>query len=170
MGMKQAIKRLFSLDKKEESILLYAPFCGRIVPLSEVKDETFALGILGEGVAVLPEENELRAPLDGKVEQVFDSAHAVTLYTHEGVELLMHIGIDTVELGGRYFDSCVAAGELVKRGDPLIRFDRQAISNAGYDLTTPLVIGNSEEFEIKTVAQGEIGAGMPLLELHRKEE
>ncbi len=170
MGLKASIKGLFGTSKKVgERVVLYAPVAGQVVPLHQVKDETFAKGILGDGVAILPTENELLAPVDARVEQVFDSAHAVTLCTQDGVELLMHIGIDTVELGGRYFDCCVKMGAWVKTGDVLIRFDREAIAKEGYDVTTPLVVGNSEEFEMAVVSQGSVKEGQPILELRRKE-
>lgn len=170
MSMKEKIKGWFAGGRGgHKEIVLCAPLTGRVVPLSEVKDETFASKILGDGVAVMPIASELRAPVDGSVEQAFESGHAVTLVSDEGVELLLHIGIDTVELKGKHFDMLVRAGDRVKQGQVLIRFDKEAIGAAGYDVTTPMVIGNSELFEIDVVATGDVGAGCPLLRLKRKD-
>lgn len=169
MSLKSSIKSLFGTGKQNESrVILHAPITGQIVAMREVKDETFALGILGDGVAILPFENELFAPVNARIEQVFDSAHAVTLMTEEGVELLMHVGIDTVELAGKHFECPVRAGDRVKTGDVLIRFDREAIAQEGYDLTTPIVVGNSEDFDITVLAGETVRMGDELLELRRK--
>ena len=171
MSLKSSLKNLFGTGKRNETrMILRAPVTGQVVPVREVKDETFALGILGDGVAILPFGNELCAPADARIEQVFDSAHAVTLVTEEGVELLMHVGIDTVELAGKHFECLVRAGNRVRAGDALLRFEGEAIVRAGYDLTTPIVVGNSEDYDITVVAGETVRAGDGLLELRRKEE
>ena len=169
MRLGSKINHFFGMKESEEKReVLYAPLSGRVLPLSEVKDETFAGGILGEGAAILPADNVLTAPTDATVTQVFDSAHAVTLLTDDGAELLLHVGIDTVELGGKHFDCPLREGMRVERGDVLIRFDGAAIEKDGYELTTPLVVCNSDEFEILVVAHGAVDKSHPLLELKRK--
>lgn len=139
-----------SSGKSERSprgiITLASPIKGRVVSLREVPDETFAGAILGGGTAIVPQSSLLVAPADGVIESVTDTKHAVVLAADCGAEILMHIGIDTVELGGKYFRAFVSAGDRVKSGDPLIEFDPEAIAKAGYDLTTPVIITNSDEF------------------------
>ena len=171
MSLGAKLKGLFGggAGTKSKEIVLSSPLTGRVVPLDEVKDETFALRILGDGVAVCPlGKGELRAPVGGWVEQVFDSHHALTMITADGVELLLHVGIDTVELGGKHFEPRIKEGDAVKAGDVLLNFDTEAIRAAGYDLTTPMVVGNSDEYEMRVIASGDVGAGMPLLKLIRK--
>ena len=127
-------------------VTLSSPIKGRVVSLREVPDETFAGSILGDGTAIVPETSLLVSPADGVIESVTETKHAVVLSADCGAEILMHIGIDTVELGGGNFRSFVSNGDRVKLGDPLIEFDPDAISKAGYDLTTPVIITNSDDF------------------------
>lgn len=118
---------------------------GSALPLASVSDQTFASGALGPGVAVEPTEGKLYAPADGKVTVAFPTGHAIGMRTEQGVELLMHIGFDTVELDGKFFSPKVEKGAEVKRGDVLVEFDMDAIAAAGYPLTTPLVITNAKK-------------------------
>lgn len=154
----------------EKMIELCAPLTGQVVALADVADEAFAQRVLGDGIAVCPTRGVLCAPADGRVDQVFDSRHAVTLVTEGGAELLLHVGIDTVALKGQYFDLKVSAGETVHRGDELIVFDMEGIRAAGYDVTTPMVVSNSDCFNLTTLASGEIAVGEPLLRLEAREE
>jgi PTS system D-glucosamine-specific IIC component len=139
---------------------------GTVVPLDQVADEAFASGVLGQGVAIEPSEGKLYAPADAVVEDVFDSKHAISLVTKTGAEILLHIGIDTIKLGGKYFEAHVKSGQEVKKGDLLISFDMEAIRTAGYPLTTPMVVCNSDDFAaISPVASGDIQVGKDLLKL-----
>lgn len=128
---------------------------GTALPLASVSDPTFASGALGPGAAVEPTEGKLYAPADGKVTVAFPTGHAIGMRTEQGVELLMHIGFDTVELDGKFFTPKVEKGAIVKRGDVLVEFDMDAIAAAGYPLTTPLVITNAK----KSVASTEMAIG-----------
>ena len=154
----------------EKMIELCAPLTGQVVALADVADEAFAQGVLGDGIAVCPTRGVLCAPADGRVDQVFDSRHAVTLVTEGGAELLLHVGIDTVALKGQYFDLKVSAGETDRRGDELIVFDMEGIRAAGYDVTTPMVVSNSDCFRLTVLASGEVAVGEPLLRLEAREE
>ncbi len=118
---------------------------GTVVPLVDVKDPTFSSGALGAGTAVEPTEGKLYAPADGKITVAFPTGHAYGLRTEDGLDLLMHIGMDTVELDGKHFTPKVAKGDTVKRGDVIAEFDIPAIKAAGYPLATPLVITNSKK-------------------------
>lgn len=153
-------------SNSSDTTILYAHLNGTVVPLSEVEDEAFATGILGEGIAIEPSEGELYAPCDAKVEGVLDTKHAVNLVTESGCEILMHIGIDTVKLGGKYFETHVTEGQNVRKGDLLVSFDIQKIHEAGYKTTTPMVVCNSDDFnELKTLATGAIRVGEKIIEV-----
>lgn len=125
-----------------DTVTLGAHLTGTIRELSEVSDPTFSTGALGPGVAIEPTEGKLYAPADGVLTVAFPTGHAVGIRTDEGLELLIHIGFDTVELDGQHFDIKVAKGDLVKRGDLLVEFDIEQIRQAGYEVTTPLVATN----------------------------
>lgn len=145
------------LFKKEEAPAapvapqLYAPAVGEAIPLEEVKDPAFSQGILGQGIGIKPAEGKILAPCDATVAQMFDTGHAVSLETSFGAEILIHVGLDTVELKGQGFKVHAKAGDKVKKGQLLIEFDIPAITAAGYDVTTPVVVCNSDEFNnVKT--------------------
>lgn len=130
---------------KGQEIQLGAHLTGSVVPLAKVEDATFSSGALGAGVAIEPTEGKLYAPADGTITVAFPTGHAYGLRTSEGLDLLMHIGMDTVELDGKHFTPKVTKGQTVTRGDVLAEFDIAAIKKAGYMLTTPLVVTNSKK-------------------------
>ncbi len=133
---------------------------GTVVPMAEVKDEAFASCALGEGAAIEPSEGKLYAPADAVVDNLFDTHHAIGLVTDAGAEILLHIGIDTVKLGGKHFTPHVKTGDKVKKGDLLISFDLDAIRAEGYLCTTPLIVCNTDDYAaVKVVAEGEVKAG-----------
>ena len=142
-----------------------SPLQGKAIALEEVKDEVFSQKILGDGIAVVPEKGELYAPADGVIESVFGTKHAISMKTAAGAELLMHIGMDTVKRDGKGFDPQVKDGETVKKGQLLMKFDLDGIKADGYDVTTPIVVTNADEFTIKTVAEGAVVPGAALLKL-----
>lgn len=142
-----------------------SPLQGKVIPLTEVKDEVFATGVLGEGVGIIPEKGELYAPADGTIDTVFDSMHAISMVTDSGVELLMHVGMDTVKLEGKGYTALVKNGEKVKMGQLLLKFDMEAIQAAGYDLTTPVVVTNGDVCRIKGTELGTTVPGAALLEV-----
>ncbi len=119
---------------------------GKVIPLSEVNDPVFASGSLGEGVAIIPSGSKVVAPSDGKIKAIFPTGHAVALHTNEGMDVLIHVGLDTYKLQGRHFSVHAEVGDEVKRGDVLIEFNRDAIRSEGYDITAPILICNAVEF------------------------
>ena len=164
-------------EKQEESpkektetetadIALFAHMSGTVISLEDVEDETFAQKMLGDSVAIEPDEGRLYSPCEGTVQMIFDTKHAITLASDEGFEVILHIGIDTVKLGGKYFDVHVSDGQKVHKGDLLISFDLDAIRSEGYKTTTPLIICNTDDYsEVKAVSSGKISAGEPLVKI-----
>lgn len=151
-------------DSKED--IIGSPCAGRIILLSEVNDEVFSQKILGDGCAVEPCENHLYAPCDGKVDTVFDTKHAVNIVSASGAEILLHVGIDTVKLEGKYFTAHVSDGQKVKKGDLLLTFDREKIKKEGYPTTIPVIICNSDEYKsITAVGQRNVSAGENIIYL-----
>lgn len=146
--------------------VLAACLTGTVVPLADVKDEAFASGALGDGIAIEPTDGELVAPADGEISSTFETHHAVGMTTTDGAELLIHIGIDTVKLGGKHFTYLVNEGDKVKKGQPLIRFELEAIKAEGYPVTTPLIVCNTDDYAaVAAKASGAVKQGDALLEL-----
>ena len=157
-------KKGVEISSKEK--VIYSPLKGKCIPLSQVNDATFAAEILGKGIAIEPVEGKVVAPFYGKVSAVVDTKHAVGLQSDSGVEVLIHIGMDTVKLEGKYYTVHVKEGDTIKRGDLLVTFDMEQIKKSGYELTTPIVITNSDDYkEIKTIASGEVNSLDELVEI-----
>ena len=129
-----------------KKIAMVQPIPGTIIPLSEVKDTVFSTGMLGEGYAIEPTEGTVCAPFEGNVIMLFETKHAIGLRNDDGVEVLIHIGLDTVELQGQGFETLVEEGDRIAVGDVLVRFDKDFIQSKGYDLTTPVIVTNAKEF------------------------
>ena len=141
------------------------PVSGEVIALSEVNDATFSSGVLGEGYAVIPTEGKVTAPFDGKVETLMDTHHALGLVSNSGIEMLIHVGLETVTLNGKYFTPKVAEGDSFKKGDVLLTFDLEAIKKEGYDTTTPVVVSNADDYAAFAPALGNASAGVKMLEL-----
>lgn len=167
----KAAPSLASTSDLNVSTELVSPLAGELLPLSEVKDEVFSSGAMGEGVAVEPSEGVLHAPADGKVVMTFPTGHAIGMKTSDGAEILMHIGMDTVNLQGHGFETLVAKGDEVKAGAELVKFDIDAIHAKGYVVTTPIVVTNSKDYEkITVVSQGKVKVGQEILDLEGASE
>lgn len=150
---------LFDFMKKK-GISLAAPVKGECIPVSEVADPTFAEEILGKGIAIKPSEGKIYAPADGVVSTVFPTGHAVGVTTPDGVEILIHVGLDTVKLKGQFFRTKVEENQKVSKGDLLLEADIKEIAGAGYDTVTPVIICNSAEFaEVNCKARREVNVG-----------
>lgn len=150
----------------KDSVFICAELSGNIVPLEDINDGVFSAGILGKGIAVEPSENIVYAPCDGTVCNLVDSKHAVGITTDDGMDILIHVGMDTVELQGKYFEYKITENQKVKKGDALIEFDAENIKKAGYRLVTPMVITNSDDYsEIKITASGTVKHGERAIEI-----
>ena len=149
---------------KEE--VLYAPMTGKIIPIGEVEDEAFSTRALGDGIAIEPSEGKLYAPCNGEVSMLFQTKHAINIVSEGGAEILLHIGIDTVKLYGKYFETHVKDGDKFKKGDLLISFDMEGIRREGYKLSTPMIVCNTTDYEsVKAIAKGNIKHGDRSVEL-----
>lgn len=154
------------LEEFKDIEILTSPMKGEIKDLSEVADKVFAEKSLGDGVAIVPSEGKLVSPVDGIVSVVFPTGHAVAVTSNNGVEILMHIGFNTVSLDGKYFKVMVAQGETVKRGDILVEFNIDKIKEEGFDITTPMVVTNSSEYsDIEMVNKGFIKYNEDILKI-----
>lgn len=144
--------------------ILYAPVTGHIRVLDQIEDPVFSSEVLGRGCAIEPTIGEVHAPADGVISQLAETKHAVSMVCDNGLEVLIHVGMETVELKGKGYEPYVKVGDHVQQGQLLFRFDMQAISAAGYALTTPVVVSNSDNFaQVETLASGKVKAGQELL-------
>lgn len=147
-------------------ILLDSHMEGEAIPMSEVKDETFASEVLGKGIAIIPKKGEVTAPCDAVVETVFSTRHAIGLKADHGEEILIHVGINTVELGGKFYTSHVKEGDRVRTGQVMLTFDMEKIKEAGYDVTTPMIVTNSDDYqEINILKTGNVTKQDAVLEI-----
>ncbi len=156
------MKLFQNLFGKDNGIEIAAPVSGKLVAISEVNDPTFGDEILGKGVAVIPSDGRICAPLDGTVSTVFPTGHAAAITGDSGAEILIHIGLDTVKLNGKHFTIHASEGQKVKKGDLLLEADLEQIKAEGYDIITPVVVCNTDEFskfqmaESGNVSQGDV--------------
>ena len=157
--------------KQVETITISSPMTGKVIPLTQVNDPTFAGELMGKGSAIIPTIGQVLAPEDGEVVSLFRTKHAIGFVTDTGAEILIHIGIDTVKLDGQHFEAHVEAGSKVKKGDLLVSFDIDAIKQAGFEVTTPIIITNSDDYkDVQTIfMQDDIQAGDALLALNKSE-
>ncbi|MDE6475735.1 MAG: PTS glucose transporter subunit IIA [Erysipelotrichaceae bacterium] len=149
---------MFGLFKKEE-FQIVAPVDGKLIPLSEVPDQMFSQKLMGDGFAVVPHGNTIVAPLSGSVASVFPTGHAIGIKTKDGIECIVHIGLETVELNGEGFQPLIHQGDKIKAGDPIVKIDKELISSKGYNLVTMVVFpaGYNHVFDLekKDVQSGE---------------
>lgn len=139
---------------KGRDIIILSPVEGETCPISEVNDPTFSEKILGDGIAIRPKKGEVVSPVDGTVAILFETKHAVSIVSEQGTEILIHVGLDTINLRGEFFKSFVKATDKVKAGDLLLQFDMDKILEAGYDLITPIVICNTNKYSNITAYTG----------------
>lgn len=165
-GEKAEAEKLEIQESVTGEILLDSHMEGEAIPMSEVKDETFAADVLGKGIAIIPKKGEVTAPCDAVVETVFATRHAIGLKADHGVEILIHVGINTVELGGKFYTSHVTEGDRVRTGQVMLTFDMEKIKEAGYDVTTPMIVTNSDDYqEIRILKTGNVTKQDAVLEI-----
>jgi PTS system, glucose subfamily, IIA component len=143
-----------------------SPVEGNLEQLSTLKDKVFSSGAMGQGIAIQPKNGLIKAPDDGTIELVYPTGHAIGMKTKDGAEILIHIGMDTVNLNGKGFTTLVKQDQKVKKGDPLVKVDLKMIKESGYDTVTPVIVTNSASYHnIKTVPNGDIKYGQKILTL-----
>jgi PTS system beta-glucosides-specific IIC component len=174
--MKKRRQTMFNLRKslfknRTTKISLFSPIEGEVVLINQVADPTFSQELLGKGVAIIPRNGLVVSPVEGKVVQVFETEHAISLVSKDGVEILIHIGIDTIKLKGKYFNCLVDVGDVLEIGKPLIQFDIDSIKEAGYDTITPIIICNSDNYEeFEFLKEKKVSEGTKIISLKKKEE
>lgn len=157
-----------NMETKKATANIISPVKGTVIPLTEVKDEVFSGGLMGLGCGINPAEGKIYAPFDGKIVGLLESNHAIGMESEDGVEILIHVGMDTVKLNGKYFTCHVKEGESVKQGQLLLEFNIEEIQKEGFDVITPVVITNSDEFsEVTPTLYGKIEQGETLLHIKR---
>ena len=151
-----------------QSKTVLTPIRGKVLAQADIPDETFAQGILGPGCGIEPTGKTVYAPFDGTVNQVASTLHAVGLTSEDGIEILVHVGMDTVEMNGKGFKALVKEGDKVKAGTPLLKVDLEAIRAAGHPTATALIVTNSDDLpEISVVANGDAAAGTPVFKFKK---
>lgn len=167
--LKKFLNALSAKDSNNENIEILSPLSGEVIPVTEVNDPTFSQEMLGRGVAIKPSAGLVASPINGEVSTVFDTLHAIGLTSSDGVEMLIHIGMDTVKLKGEHFSAVVKTGDAVKIGDELIHFDMEALKDKGIDLTTPVIICNPDDYkEIKMQTHKQVSAGENIMTLTKR--
>ena len=163
--MFKGLKNLFSQEDKNKTTLK-SPFHGQLIPLSEVNDITFSDEMVGKGAAVIPSEGYAVAPIDGNIVNAFKTGHAFTMVAEGGQEILVHIGLDTVNLKGEHFEVLVEDGQPIKQGEKVIKFDLEKLKELGYDVTSPVVICNSMDYtDVKGLGKKEVNFGDDIIEV-----
>lgn len=162
--------RLFGnlIKKSFDEKGIYSPLDGKLIKLEDVKDPTFSEKLLGDGIAIMPSAETVYSPVCGTVTTVFPTKHAIGIKGKSGMEILIHIGIDTVCLQGKYFYSHIRQGEQVSVGQKLVSFDREAIEKAGYDTTTMVLITNSSEYDLKKMEEYAVKKGSKVMEVYER--
>ena len=165
--MFDSLKKMF--EKNAKTISLKAVEDGRTIPMDEVNDQTFAQELLGPGIAIVPSNGTVVSPINGTIATVMDTKHAVCIQGEDGLELIVHAGLDTVELNGKYYQTYKGIGDQVKAGDVLLEFDLEEITKAGYDVTTPIVITNLGAYKITKCLTGQqVKAGEEVIQLTKQ--
>lgn len=165
--MFDSLKKMF--EKNAKTISLKAVEDGRTIPMDEVNDQTFAQELLGPGIAIVPSNGTVVSPINGTIATVMDTKHAVCIQGEDGLELIVHAGLDTVELNGKYYQTYKEIGDQVKAGDVLLEFNLEEITKAGYDVTTPIVITNLGDYKITKCLTGQqVKAGEEVIQLTKQ--
>jgi glucose-specific phosphotransferase system IIA component len=156
---------MFGFFKKKKEINLLSPVDGEVVDLESVPDEVFSQGLVGEGVAIIPSSNIISSPIDGVILRLFPTNHAFSISDEKGLDIMVHIGLDTVELYGQGFKALKEDGQRVEAGTPIISVDLEYIKSMGKNIITPVVINGEKNITIKDIKKGYIKRGEPILKM-----
>ena len=157
-----------SKENKSVEVEIYAPLSGEIVNIEDVPDVVFSEKIVGDGIAIRPKGNKIVAPIDGVIGKIFETNHAFSMESKEGIELFVHFGIDTVELKGEGFTRIAQEGQAVKRGDTVIEFDLELLESKAKSILTPVVVSNMDEISNIEKKAGEVVAGESIVLVLKK--
>lgn len=146
---------------------IFSPTTGKAISIKDVHDPVFSNEILGKGLAIEPEIGEIVAPAEGKISMVADTKHCVGMVLNDGVELLIHVGLDTTKLNGKYFKPLVKSGQHVKKGDPLLKFNLKKLSLKGYDTVIPVIINNPDKAGNLKMSYGNVSTNDTIIETER---
>ena len=160
---------MFGLSKKQKEMAVYSPMDGIAIKLDSVPDEAFSEHILGDGAAVIPENGNIFSPIDGEIIDITDSRHAFCITAEDGTELLLHVGIDTVNLKGEGFDVKISSGDKVKAGQKIAEVDLEFLKKNNLKLETPVVLTETENYKIMQVHEGKVSGGRDVLFLYKKQ-
>ncbi|HCM12314.1 MAG TPA: PTS glucose transporter subunit IIA [Lachnospiraceae bacterium] len=162
------LKKWKDIFSKKDEIIIQSPVQGEACEITQVNDATFRDKLLGEGIAIRPSTGRVVAPVNGMIAILFETKHACTIVSDQGTEILIHIGLDTVNLKGKYYKAYVKDGDKVKAGDLILEFDMDKIKEAGYDLITPVVICNSADYsKIQTFSGNQVQELEPIMSLQK---
>jgi glucose-specific phosphotransferase system IIA component len=162
------LKKWKDIFSKKDEIIIQSPVQGEACEITQVNDATFRDKLLGEGIAIRPSTGRVVAPVNGMIAILFETKHACTIVSDQGTEILIHIGLDTVNLKGKYYKAYVKDGDKVKVGDLILEFDMDKIKEAGYDLITPVVICNSADYsKIQTFSGNQVQELEPIMSLQK---
>lgn len=159
---------MFGLVKKQKEMAVYSPMDGEAIKLSQVPDEAFSEGILGDGAAVIPKNGNVYSPVDGEIIDITDTKHAFCITTNEGTEILLHIGIDTVKLKGEGFNVKIVSGDKVKAGAKIAEIDLDVLEKNSVNKHTPVILTEANDYKITQVHTGEVSGGRDVLFLYKK--
>lgn len=150
---------MFNFFKKDKTVSISAPMTGKVIAIEEVPDEVFAQKMVGDGLAIDPTEGIVVAPVDGEISQLFPTEHAIVVKTKENIEILIHVGMDTVNLKGEGFKALISKGDKVSKGDPLLEFDLEYIKKHAKSAISPITITETENFKEFKKKEGEVEKG-----------
>ncbi|MBO5733477.1 MAG: PTS glucose transporter subunit IIA [Clostridia bacterium] len=159
---------MFDFIKKQKEMAVYAPMDGEAIKIEQVPDEAFSEKILGDGAAIIPENGNVYSPVDGEIIDITDTKHAFCITTNEGTEVLLHIGIDTVNLKGEGFDVKIVSGDKVKAGTKIAQVDLELLKKNNIKTITPVILTEAQNYKITQVHEGKVSGGRDVLFLYKK--
>lgn len=167
MGFFDFFRRAKKVTEDENILTIYSPLAGEIIPIEDIPDEAFSQKLIGDGIGINPTGDTIYAPCDADDISIFETNHAVSFETADGLELIVHFGIDTVKLEGKGFERIAEDGSSVKKGDPLVKFDLEFMKENAKSVLTPVIISNMDEIKSMEKLSGKINPGDPILKIKK---